>query len=287
MQLGFLFSFPSPLFPFCLRPRKSERNLIFTGFSMPSIFSPIPAEIERKAPGTGGKPPVARRPTGGGGGGGDDDWRNPRRGPHEILGRTRAFVFCALAGDMMFFVVLVVLFYARQAGTHMDPRTLRQIGDWHPVLLPPILFLNTAVLLVSSLTMERARLHIFREFDVLEEWLGLGRPALRRTQPWIALTLVLGLAFLGGQALAWRQLTAQGFAFDHSATPASYFLYLMTGLHAAHLILGVIALLFCLCALHLFKRVESRQIAVDATAWFWHAMGFAWLVLFGVLVLGR
>jgi len=104
---------------------------------MPSIFSPIPAEIERKAPGTGGKPPVDRRPTGGGGGGGDDDWRKHRRGPREVLYRTRAFVFCALAGDMMFFLVLVVLFYARQAGTHMDPRTLRQVGDWHPVLLPP------------------------------------------------------------------------------------------------------------------------------------------------------
>ena len=254
---------------------------------MPSIFSPIPAEIERKAPGTGGKPPVARRPTGGGGGGGDDDWRRPRRGPREVLHRTRAFVFCALAGDMMFFVVLVVAFYARQLSTHMDPRTQRQIGDWHPILLPHILFVNTAVLLLSSLTMELARRHIFREFDVLEEWLGLGRPALRRTLPWIALTLVLGLLFLCGQVLAWRRLTAQGFTFDRSATPASYFFYLITGLHAAHLIIGVLALLFCLCFLARLKRVESRQIAVDSTAWFWHAMGFAWLVLFGVLVLGQ
>ena len=174
---------------------------------MPSIFTPIPSEIERKAPGTGGKPPVDRRPTGGGGGGGDDDWKNSRHGPREQLHRTRAFVFCALAGDMMFFVVLVTLFYARQASTHMDPLTLRQIGDWHPILLPPILFLNTAVLLLSSLTMERARQHIFQEFDVLEEWLGLGRPALRRALPWVALTLVLGLLFLAGQAMAWRQLT--------------------------------------------------------------------------------
>jgi cytochrome c oxidase subunit 3 len=254
---------------------------------MPSIFSPTPAEIARKAPGTGGKPPVDRRPTGGGGGGGDDDWRKPNRNPREILHRTRAAVFCVLASDMMFFAVLVALFYARQAGTHMDPRTLLQVGDWHPILLPRILYFNTAVLLVSSLTMEWARRHIFREFDVLEEWLGLGRPALHRTLPWIALTLVLGLLFLGGQLLAWRQLTAQGFAFDRSATPASYFFYLITGLHALHLILGVLALLFCLCALAFFKRIESRQIAVDATAWFWHAMGFAWLVLFGILVLGQ
>ena len=58
---------------------------------------------------------------------------------------------------MMFFAILVALFFARQAGTHMDPRTHEQIGDWHPVLLPPILFLNTAVLLLSSLTIEIAR----------------------------------------------------------------------------------------------------------------------------------
>jgi len=253
---------------------------------MPSIFTPIPSDIEHKAPGTGGKPPVDRRPTGGGGGG-DDDWRGPNRGPREALRRTRAFVFCALAGDMMFFVVLVVLFYARQAGTRMDPRSLQQIGDWHPIPLPSILFLNTAVLLVSSLTMEIARQHIFREFDVLEEWLGLGRPALRRTLPWLAVTLALGLAFLAGQLTAWRQLTAQGFAFDHWSTPASYFFYVITGLHAAHLALGILALVFCLCALSRFKPIESRQIAVDSTAWFWHAMGVAWLILFGVLVLGQ
>jgi cytochrome c oxidase subunit III len=254
---------------------------------MPSIFTPIPSETERKAPGTGGKPPVDRRPTGGGGGGGDDDWKHPHRSPRELLYRTRAFVFCALAGDMMFFVVLVILFYARQAGTHMDPRTLEQVGDWHPVLPPPILYINTAVLLLSSLTMEWARRHIFREFDVLEEWLGLGRPALRRTLPWIGATLALGILFLAGQAVAWKQLTAQGFAFDRSATPASYFFYLITGLHAAHLLVGVIALLVCLLVLAHLKRVQARQIAVDATAWFWHTMGLAWLVLFGVLVLGQ
>jgi cytochrome c oxidase subunit 3 len=254
---------------------------------MPSIFTPSPAETERKEPGFGGKPPVDRRPTGGGGGGGDDDWKSPRKGPRELLYRTRAFVFCALAGDMMFFVVLVALFYARQAGTHMDARTLRQVGDWHPVLLPPILFLNTAVLVLSGLTMEFARKHIFREIDVLEEWLGLGQPALSRTRPWLAATLALGLLFLVGQALAWKQLTAQGFAFDHYATPASYFFYIITGLHAAHLALGILALLLCLSALGRLKRVESRQIAVDATAWFWHTMGLAWLLLFAMLIFGQ
>jgi cytochrome c oxidase subunit 3 len=155
---------------------------------MPIAFTRAPSEIERKEPGIGGKPPVDRRPTGGGGGGGDDDWQHPRRGPRERLQRIRFFVFFALAGDMMFFAVLVVLFFARQAGMHQDPRMHEFIGDWHPIQLPPIVYLNTAFLILSSLAMEFGRRNIFREIDVLEEWLGMGKPALRRTLPWIGAT---------------------------------------------------------------------------------------------------
>lgn len=253
---------------------------------MPATFTHSPAETERKEPGIGGKPPVDRRPTGGGGGGGDDDWRH-ERGPRELLHRIRFFVFMGLASDMIFFAMLVVLFYARQAGTHIDPHSNEQIGDWHPILLPPILFLNTAVLILSSLTMEFARYHIFREIDVLEEWLGLGRPALHRTLPWVGGTLALGALFLAGQWTAWRQLTSQGFAFDRWSTPASYFFYLITGLHAIHLVVGLLALAVCLSSMNLLRRVELRQIAVDATAWYWHAMGLAWIILLAVLTVGQ
>jgi len=188
---------------------------------------------------------------------------------------------------MMFFAALVVLFFARQAGGQLDPRNHELIGDWHPIMLPPIVYLNTAVLLLSSLAMELGRRNIFREIDVLEEWLGLGRPALKRTLPWVGATLFLGMLFLSGQVIAWKQLTAQGFAFDHWSTPASYFFYLVTGLHAAHLVLGVVALALCLCALGLFRKVEFRQIAVDATAWYWHTLGVAWMLLLAVLAVGQ
>ena len=254
---------------------------------MPATFTHSPAETERKVPGIGGKPPVAKRPTGGGGGGGDDDANPERRGPRELLYRIRFFVLSALAADMLFFAVLVLFFFARQTGLRMDPHTHRFAADWHRIQLPPILFLNTAVLLLSTLTMEVARQSIFHEIDVLEEWLGLGRPALRRTLPWVAATLALGSLFLAGQWVAWRQLTAQGFAFNKWSTPASYFFYLMTGLHAAHLVLGIAALLACLVALRGFKRVEYRQIAVDTVSWYWHAMSLAWLGLLAVLVFGQ
>jgi cytochrome c oxidase subunit 3 len=160
-------------------------------------------------------------------------------------------------------------------------------SNWYPVHLPTILYWNTLALLLSSVTMELARRGIFREFDVLEEWLGLGRPALRRAIPWLGATLLFGALFLTGQGIAWRQLTAAGFAFDQSATPASYFFYVITGLHAAHLLAGVAALILCLVSLGWLRRVEQRQIAVDATAWYWHAMGVAWLILLAVLALGQ
>jgi len=153
--------------------------------------------------------------------------------------------------------------------------------------MPPIVYLNTAILILSSLTMELGRRNIFREIDVLEEWLGLGTPALRRTLPWIGATLVLGALFVIGQVIAWKQLTAQGFAFDRWSTPASYFFYIVTGLHACHLVLGVLALLGCLTTLRAFKRVESRQIAVDVTSWYWHTLGAAWILLFAVLAVGQ
>ena len=254
---------------------------------MPSIFTPTPAETEQKLPGIGGKPPLHRRPTGGGGGGGDDDWTNRRRGPREALYRVRTFVFLGLACDMVFFVTLIVVFYASQSGMRTNPRTHLLSSNWYPVHLPPILYWNTLALMLSSLTMELARRSIFREFDVLEEWLGLGRPALRRAIPWLAATLLFGALFLTGQGIAWRQLTAAGFAFDQSATPASYFFYVITGLHAAHLLAGVAALILCLVGLGWLQSVERRQIAVDATAWYWHAMGMAWLILLGVLALGQ
>ena len=186
----------------------------------------------------------------------------------------------------MFFLALAVMFFAHQGTGHFDARTQEFIGDWHPVQMPPILFLNTAVLILSSLTAEIARQNIFRELDVVEEWLGLGRPALRRALPWLALTVILGGVFVVGQYIAWMQLSTQGFAFDRWATPAIYFFYIITGVHAVHLIFGILALAISLVTLGLLRKVEYRQIAVDTLTWYWHAMGLAWILLFGLLALG-
>jgi cytochrome c oxidase subunit 3 len=254
---------------------------------VPATFTRKPAKKPRRDSGLGGQPPPVQRPTGGNGGGGDDHSNNERGGPRELLRRIRLFVFSALAADMFFFAFLVAIFFARQAGTQMDPRTHELIGDWHPILLPPILYLNTAVLLLSCLTMELARRNIFREIDALEEWLGMGRPALARALPWLGATLALGALFLAGQWTAWRQLAAQGAARGQFSNPARFFIDLIIGVHAAHILLGVAALILCLSALGWLGRVQYRQIAVDATAWYWNVISLAWLLLLAVLALGQ
>jgi cytochrome c oxidase subunit 3 len=117
----------------------------------------------------------------------------------------------------------------------------------------------------------------------MEEWLGLGRPAVKRAAPWLGATLALGLMFLAGQWIAWHQLVNEGFRFSSSA-PSSYFFYLITGIHAVHLFLGIVALGAALIGLFTLKKIEYRQVAVDSVAWYWHAMGLFWIFLFVLLV---
>lgn len=252
---------------------------------MPATFTRSPIEIERKDTGMGGKPPVDRRPTGGGGGG-DDNWdsQSSRRGPRELLSRYRLGVLFALAGDLMFFVALVSAFFVRQGTGHFDPAE-NYVSDWHALAVPPILWINTAVLLLSSVTMEMARRQLFSEIDVMEEWLGLGRPAVKRATPWLIATMVLGGLFLAGQFIAWQQLASQGLFFG--TNPNSHFFYLITGAHAVHLVLGVVALVAAFSAMFLLKKVLWRQIVIDCTAWYWHTMGIFWIFLFVLLVYGQ
>ncbi len=253
---------------------------------MPATITPTRTEPDRKRRvedhdhGSGRRPPTDKRT---GGGGDNDNWNDRARGsrgPHERLRRYRMGIFFALASDLMFFVAIVSTFFVNQSSGHFDAYN-RYVNEWLPTAIPPILWLNTAVLLLSSVTMEIARRQMFREHDVMDEWLGLGKPITRRTLPWLSASIALGILFLAGQWVAWGQLAVQHVFFK--TNQSSHFFYLITGVHAFHLILGLGGLLAAFVGLYVSRSLETRQIMVDGAAWYWHAMGLLWLFLFALL----
>jgi cytochrome c oxidase subunit 3 len=251
---------------------------------MPATFTRSPAEVDRKDTGIGGRPPLDRRPTGGGGGGDDWDGRSSRRrGPRHLISSYRLTLICALGVDLMFFFLLTVTFVAGRGmeQAHLSSVPAGMNGDF---ALPPILWINTALLLLSSITMEKARRPLFCEIDIMEEWLGMGRPAARRSLPWLILTCILGVLFLFGQWMAWNQLGVQGIHYSSSIN--SHFFFLITETQALHIGLGIVALASSVAGLVLLRKVLWRQILIDCTAWYWQAMGALWLGLFIFLICG-
>ena len=257
---------------------------------MPAIITPPdverrPRRAEENDGGHGRRPPNDRDLKRTGGGGDNDNWndRTPgRRGPGERLSTYRLGLFFGLGAVFMFFIGIVSVFFVTRDTGHIDAYN-RYINAWVPTRLPPILWLNTLVLLLSSITIEIARRHMFHQIDAMEEWFGLGRPTSRRAMPWLLATLVLGSLFLSGQMLAWHQLALQGASFTRSGGSGHTF-YIITYAHAFHLCVGVAGLIAAIIGLFAFKNVENRQILVDCVSWYWHSMGILWLGLFLLLV---
>ena len=201
------------------------------------------------------------------------------------LRRVRLGVGVALTGIVMIFVSYSSAYVVRQGLPTLDPRTGTLVRDWLPLQLPNFLLVNTLVLLLSTLTMELARRQAVRAGVAA----GTASDPVGRTEtdrmPWLALTAILGLSFLAGQWLVWRELAAAGFYVDTS--PSSSFFYLLTGMHGIHLFGGILALLAAGAASLLRKSAVSRGIVVDATAWYWHFMTFLWVYILCLLEFAR
>jgi cytochrome c oxidase subunit 3 len=140
-----------------------------------------------------------------------------------------------------------------------------------PVHIPALMWLNTLVLLLSSATLEMARKRLAQSnVDGFKKlWM---------------LTTGLGIAFLVGQVVAWKQLATQGIYL--ATNPASSFFYIFTGAHALHLIGGVGALIYV--AWRNFDRANvTRTVAAEVASYYWHFMDALWLFLLALLYLGK
>jgi cytochrome c oxidase subunit III len=194
------------------------------------------------------------------------------------LRRARLGLVVGLTGIAMIFISFSSAYVVRQGLPTLDPRTNALLHDWFPVPLPRLLLINTFVLLISSFTMELARRQAARKRLVhLASVPGVSVEEIS----WLALTVVLGLSFLAGQWMAWRELAASGFYV--ASSPSSSFVYLLTGVHGVHLFGGLVALIIAGAASFLHRPPDSRLITIDVTGWYWHFMALLWVYVLCLL----
>lgn len=236
------------------------------------------------------EPRVSRGNAGGGPpifGGGDDG--RPSRGLPDYatrLRRARLGLLVALTPVLMLFVSFTSAYVVRQGLPTWDPGTNQLVRDWIPVKLPALLLVNTLVLLVSSVGMELARRQTkLAAVAATAKPAGGASVSEEGKTPWLAMTIALGLLFLFGQWMAWKQLAASGFYV--ATTPSSSFVYLLTGAHAIHLMGGVLALLVAGIFVLLRKPVTTRSIVVDVAGWYWHFMAALWVYILLLLEFAR
>jgi cytochrome c oxidase subunit 3 len=143
--------------------------------------------------------------------------------------------------------------------------------DWGHLTLPPVLYLNTLVLLGSSVALEVARRKVgdFMVGETLAPKAQASKPTL-----WLYVALSLGVLFVVGQYAAWRQLRSQGLFL--ATNPNSSFFYVLTAIHALHVLGGLGGLA------RVIRRLDLsilRKSTLDATAYYWHFMDALWVYL--------
>jgi len=170
-------------------------------------------------------------------------------------------IWVALAAISMSFAALTSALVVRKGGAL----------DWRHLTLPSILYLNTLLLLASSVTLEISRRRV-------AAFMGGLRSQVASPARWLYITLALGLLFVAGQYVAWRQLSAQGLYL--ATNPSSSFFYVLTAAHALHVLGGLGGLVRVIRKLNTFVL---RRSTLDATSRYWHFMDVLWIYLLFLL----
>jgi len=142
----------------------------------------------------------------------------------------------------------------------------RSAGNWLEFKLPDIFFFNTAVIIASSVTLQYAY-HSFRK----------GNEKLYKAL--LITTFMLGIAFVVFQYKGWEALNAIGATF--TANPSSSFIYVISGLHAAHVLGGIAALLVALTHAYIlpFRPTLRRRQRFELVVHYWHFVDALWVYL--------
>jgi cytochrome c oxidase subunit 3 len=141
--------------------------------------------------------------------------------------------------------------------------------DWRALPEPLVLWLNTALLIMSSIAFQRARN-------------SADRGRMDGVKSGMLLAGGFAFAFLVGQFIAWRQLV--GLGYFAATNPANAFYFLVTALHAVHLLGGLVAWFRTSAKLRRGDALDKVRLSVELCTVYWHFLLIIWLLLFALLL---
>ncbi|RIV27613.1 cytochrome oxidase subunit III [Fibrisoma montanum] len=164
------------------------------------------------------------------------------------------------------FIVSIIMLFAAMTSAYL---VRRAEGNWMEYTIPPVFTYSSVVLIVSSLTMHWA-------------YLSAKKDNFASLKTAITVTFALGMVFLYMQFQGWVELVDQKVFFV--GNPAGSFMYVFTGLHAFHLITGLLVLVFALVAAFRLRIHAKSLERIQIAAAYWHFLDILWLYLFIFLV---
>lgn len=166
-------------------------------------------------------------------------------------------------------IVASVMLFAAYTSAYI---VRRGEGNWVIFELPTIFGITSAIIALSSVTMQWALLSAKKD-------------QLSNLKIATYLTLFLGLSFIVGQWLGWQQLVSQGIHFV--GNPSESFVYVISGLHLAHMLGGIVFLVVLIYKISRSSINSSNYLIVNLCATFWHFLGAMWIYLYLFLLLNR
>lgn len=177
-------------------------------------------------------------------------------------------VWLGIASSVMIFTMLLVAYVIRQTGS-----------GWLTIKLPGVFLVSTVVILLSSFTLNNA-IQAFRHERFNNYRTNLGT------------TFVLGTLFILLQGWGWRQMVRAGVTLE--GNPAGGFIYIISGIHLGHILIGLIFLVIILTeALRRRPYVDSfvysvnppNRLKIRLITLYWHFVDILWIGLFIFLLI--
>lgn len=170
-----------------------------------------------------------------------------------------------------FLLVVVAMTFAGLFAAYVVLATNRAL-EWRPFALPYQVWVSSFLIVVSSVTYHLGKVSIDGE-------------RVRIARKWMLATSVLGGMFIASQLLVWMQLRASGFYME--GNPYTGFFYIMTAMHAVHVIGGIVALGSIVLSLGPGGQfvIDGEKVKSNARVigWYWHFMGIIWLLILVLL----